>query len=128
MEEALGTHCVSADENDSVVVQTEPSSSLAGENGSEAHNAGDPLAESSDVLAKGLSSMLSTVIRDFDFRAQQTLLSQHHLSSSVDRLTGGLSLSLSISFLVIVQHCAEVWISTNFVICFCDIYIIKYQN
>lgn len=107
MEDSGGTHSVSADENDSVVVQTEPSSSLAGEKGSEEEDAGDPLAKSSDLLAKGLSSMLSTIIRDFDFRAQQTLMSQNHLSSSIDRLTGGLSLSLSLTHSD-VEHYAKI--------------------
>lgn len=40
-------------------------------------------------LAKGLSSIISSVITDFDSRAQQTILSQHQLSSSIDRLTRG---------------------------------------
>ncbi|KAJ1430716.1 Snapin/Pallidin/Snn1 [Sesbania bispinosa] len=111
MEEASGTHCVSPEENDSVVVQTEPSSSHAGENssGAEADNSSDPLAKSSDVLAKGLSSMLSTVIRDFDSRAQQTLMSQHHLSSTIDRLTGELDQLLEDAPLpFIMQHAAKI--------------------
>lgn len=90
METSGDTHYTSADENDPVVVQTEPSSSLAGESAPGTDNTRDPLEKSSDVLAKGLSSILSSVIRDFDFRAQQTLMSQNHLSSSIDRLTGGI--------------------------------------
>lgn len=90
METSGDTHYTSAVENDPVVVQTEPSSSLAGENAPGTDNTRDPLEKSSDVLAKGLSSILSSVIRDFDFRAQQTLMSQNHLSSSIDRLTGGI--------------------------------------
>lgn len=42
-----------------------------------------------DALANGLSSILSTVILDFDSKAQDTLRSQNHLSSALDRLTGG---------------------------------------
>lgn len=90
METSTNTHYTSPDENDTVFVQTEPSSSRAGDNSSETDNSGDSLTKSSDLLAKGLSSILSTVIRDFDFRAQQTLMSQNHLSSSIDRLTGGI--------------------------------------
>ena len=91
MEASSDTHHTSTDENDTVVVQTEPSSTHVGENGSETDSAaGDSLSKSSDVLAKGLSSILSSVITDFDFRAQQTLISQNHLSSSIDRLTGGI--------------------------------------
>ncbi|KAK8469351.1 hypothetical protein PHAVU_005G056000 [Phaseolus vulgaris] len=71
-----------AQENDSLVVETEPSTSHA-------PGADDSLRQSSDVLARGLSSMLSAVITDFDCRAHQTLRSQDHLSSVLDRLTGG---------------------------------------
>ncbi|KAG4950415.1 hypothetical protein JHK85_044318 [Glycine max] len=73
-----------AAENDSVVLETTEPSSSHGSDGD------DHLRQSSDVLAKGLSSMLSSVISDFDFRAQQTLQSQNHLSSVIDRLTGEL--------------------------------------
>ncbi|KAG2372435.1 uncharacterized protein HKW66_Vig0206960 [Vigna angularis] len=68
-------------ENDSLVVEAEPSTS--------APDGDDPLRQSSEVLARGLSSMLSSVITDFDCRANQTLRSQDHLSSVLDRLTGG---------------------------------------
>lgn len=40
-------------------------------------------------LAKGLSSIMSTVIRDFDSRAEETIRSQDQLSFSIDRLTRG---------------------------------------
>ncbi|CAJ2659287.1 uncharacterized protein LOC123898505 [Trifolium pratense] len=109
METSSDTHSTSANENDTVVVQTEPSTSHAGENGSETDNAADPLTKSSDVLAKGLSSILSSVIRDFDFRAQQTLISQNHLSSSIDRLTGELDQLLEDAPLpFIMQHAAKI--------------------
>ncbi|KAG4399116.1 hypothetical protein GLYMA_08G173000v4 [Glycine max] len=92
-----------AEENDSVVVEsTEPSSS----HGSDGD---DQLRQSSDVLAKGLSSMLSSVINDFDFRAQQTLQSQNHLSSAIDRLTGELDQLLEDAPLpFIMQHAAKI--------------------
>ncbi|CAK8534781.1 unnamed protein product [Lathyrus sativus] len=109
METSGDTHHTSADENDPVVVQTEPSSSLAGENASGTNNTRDPLEKRSDVLAKGLSSILSSVIRDFDFRAQQTLMSQDHLSSSIDRLTGELDQLLEDAPLpFIMQHAAKI--------------------
>ncbi|CAL5187190.1 unnamed protein product [Lathyrus oleraceus] len=109
METSGDTHYTSADENDPVVVQTEPSSSLAGENAPGTDNTRDPLEKSSDVLAKGLSSILSSVIRDFDFRAQQTLMSQNHLSSSIDRLTGELDQLLEDAPLpFIMQHAAKI--------------------
>ena len=113
MEASSDTHHTSTDE---IVVQTEPSSSHAGENSSETDNtAGDSLSKSSDVLAKGLSSILSSVITDFDFRAQQTLISQNHLSSSIDRLTGGIFFLLFSFSLRIFQHCAQIeWFIISF--------------
>lgn len=42
---------------------------------------------SRDALAKGISSLLSSIIKDFDSRAQDTLRSQDLLNSSIDRLT-----------------------------------------
>lgn len=80
--------CDSTEENQSVgvPVQTE-------KNDSEAES--DPMAKSSDVVAKGLSAMLSTIIRDFDCRAEETFKSQDQLSFALDRLTRGyFSLSL----------------------------------
>ncbi|KAF9606819.1 hypothetical protein IFM89_029276 [Coptis chinensis] len=41
----------------------------------------------SDVLAKGVSSLLGSVMKDFDTKAENTLKSQDHLSFSIDRLT-----------------------------------------
>ncbi|XP_058752035.1 uncharacterized protein LOC131625155 [Vicia villosa] len=109
METSSDTHYTPADENDPVAVQTEPSTSIAGENASGTDNTGDPLEKSSEVLAKGLSSVLSSVIRDFDFRAQQTLMSQNHLSSSIDRLTGELDQLLEDAPLpFIMQHAAKI--------------------
>ncbi|KAH1051703.1 hypothetical protein AAZX31_08G170900 [Glycine max] len=99
----LNQTTMEAEENDSVVVEsTEPSSS----HGSDGD---DQLRQSSDVLAKGLSSMLSSVINDFDFRAQQTLQSQNHLSSAIDRLTGELDQLLEDAPLpFIMQHAAKI--------------------
>lgn len=88
----LNQTTMEAAENDSVVLETTEPSSSHGSDGD------DHLRQSSDVLAKGLSSMLSSVISDFDFRAQQTLQSQNHLSSVIDRLTGGFSFGFSVFF------------------------------
>ncbi|KAK7243940.1 hypothetical protein RIF29_38754 [Crotalaria pallida] len=96
-----------ADQNDSVVVQSEPSSSSSNCHNSEADDA--CAAKASDVLAKGLSSILSTVIKDFDFRAQQTLNSQDQLSSAIDRLTRELDQLLEDAPLpFIMQHAAKI--------------------
>ncbi|XP_037495779.1 uncharacterized protein LOC105646226 isoform X1 [Jatropha curcas] len=50
-------------------------------------NTEDEINKSSDALAKGLSTMLANVIRDFDSKAQETLKSQDQLNSAIDRLT-----------------------------------------
>lgn len=46
--------------------------------------------KSSDALARGISSMLGTVIRDFDCKAENAAKSQDQLSFAIDRLTGGI--------------------------------------
>lgn len=46
-------------------------------------------AESSDALARAISSMLGSVIKDFDHRAENASKSQDELSSAIDRLTRG---------------------------------------
>ncbi|WRX33697.1 Snapin/Pallidin/Snn1 - like 1 [Theobroma cacao] len=43
--------------------------------------------DSTEALAKALSSMLTSLIKDFDSKAHDTLTSQDLLSSSIDRLT-----------------------------------------
>lgn len=69
---------------------------------------GNKVTSESDI-AKGLSSILSTVITDFDSRAQQTILSQHQLSSSIDRLTAELDQLLEDAPLpFIMQHAAKI--------------------
>ncbi|XP_030489786.2 uncharacterized protein LOC115706315 isoform X1 [Cannabis sativa] len=62
-----------------------------------------------EALARGLSSILSTTISDFDSKAQDTLTSQHHLSSSIDRLTGELDKLLEDAPLpFIMQYAAKI--------------------
>lgn len=48
------------------------------------------VCDSSSVVARGLSSMISSVIRDFDARAEETVRSQDQLSFAIDRLTRGI--------------------------------------
>ncbi|CAK7327986.1 unnamed protein product [Dovyalis caffra] len=43
--------------------------------------------KTSDVLGKALSTILATVIKDFDSKAQDTLNSQDQLTSAIDRLS-----------------------------------------
>ncbi|XP_062090478.1 uncharacterized protein LOC133796824 [Humulus lupulus] len=62
-----------------------------------------------EALARGLSSILSTTISDFDSKAQDTLTSQHHLSSAIDRLTGELDKLLEDAPLpFIMQYAAKI--------------------
>ncbi|PKI47675.1 uncharacterized protein LOC116195417 [Punica granatum] len=64
---------------------------------------------SRDALAKGISSLLSSVIKDFDSRAQDTLRSQDQLSSSIDRLTQQLDQLLEDApSPFIMQHAARI--------------------
>lgn len=101
--EASDHPCDSTEENQSVVTEPSPSSSLPANNNSEEYS--DPMGNNSDVLAKGLSTMLSTVIRDFDCRAHETIKSQDQLRFALDRLTRGyflLSYSLRLVFLLLV--------------------------
>ncbi|GAV74884.1 hypothetical protein CFOL_v3_18364, partial [Cephalotus follicularis] len=66
-------------------------------------------AKSSDALAKGLSTMLTNVIKDFDSKAEDTLKSQHQLSLSIDRLTRELDQLLDDAPLpFMVQHAAKI--------------------
>ncbi|KAF7822499.1 putative snapin/Pallidin/Snn1 [Senna tora] len=76
----------STEENQTVdvPVQTAPSTFHANKD-FEADS--DPMAKGPEVLAKGLSTMLSTIIRDFDCRAQETFKSQDQLCFALDRLT-----------------------------------------
>ena len=46
-------------------------------------------SSSSSLVAEALSSMLSSVIRDFDSRAEDAGRSQDQLSFAIDRLTRG---------------------------------------
>lgn len=88
-------NCDPNDESASVVVvppnadkREAPESSLQdGGGGGGGDAAGD--RSSGDAVARGISSVLVSVIRDFDSRAQDTLKSQDQLSSSIDRLTSG---------------------------------------
>ncbi|KAF9588945.1 hypothetical protein IFM89_017624 [Coptis chinensis] len=63
----------------------------------------------SDVLAKGVSSLLGSVMKDFDTKAENTLKSQDHLSFSIDRLTRELDQLLEDAPLpFIMQHAAKI--------------------
>ena len=49
----------------------------------------DSAIGSAEALAKGISSVLAGVIRDFDSRAEDASTSQDKLCSAIDRLTAG---------------------------------------
>ncbi|XP_030476223.1 uncharacterized protein LOC115693383 [Syzygium oleosum] len=91
-------NCDPNDESASVVVvvvappnadkREAPESSHQDGGGGGGDAAGD--RSSGDAVARGISSVLVSVIKDFDSRAQDTLKSQDQLSSSIDRLTSEL--------------------------------------
>ncbi|OMP07389.1 hypothetical protein COLO4_07385 [Corchorus olitorius] len=63
---------------------------------------------SAEALGKALSSMLTSLIKDFDSKAHDTLSSQDLLSSSIDRLTRELDQLLEDAPLpFIMQHAAK---------------------
>ncbi|XP_074311243.1 uncharacterized protein LOC141647100 [Silene latifolia] len=63
---------------------------------------------STRIIANGISSIISSVITDFDSAAASTSNSQHHLSSSLDRLTSELDQLLEDAPLpFIMQHAAK---------------------
>ncbi|KAK8582161.1 hypothetical protein V6N13_145142 [Hibiscus sabdariffa] len=62
-----------------------------------------------DALAKALSSMLTSLIKDFDSKARHTVASQDLLSSSIDRLTRELDQLLEDAPLpFIMQHAVKI--------------------
>ncbi|PSR85458.1 Exodeoxyribonuclease 7 large subunit isoform 2 [Actinidia chinensis var. chinensis] len=72
-------------------------------------NACDSSSSSSSSVAEALSSMLSSVIRDFDSRAEDAGRSQDQLSFAIDRLTRELDQLLEDAPLpFIMQHAAKV--------------------
>ncbi|KAK2658777.1 hypothetical protein Ddye_005310 [Dipteronia dyeriana] len=67
------------------------------------------MTSSDDALGKALSSTLSSVIKDFDSRAQNTLQSQDQLGSAIHRLTQELDQLLEDAPLpFIMQHAAKI--------------------
>ncbi|KAJ4844718.1 hypothetical protein Tsubulata_007708 [Turnera subulata] len=69
-------------------------------------NKGD---DDDDAVGKGLCRMVSSVIVDFDSRAEETLRSQHLLNSALQRLTGELDQLLEDAPLpFIMQHAAKI--------------------
>uniref|UniRef100_M1C019 Biogenesis of lysosome-related organelles complex 1 subunit 7 n=1 Tax=Solanum tuberosum TaxID=4113 RepID=M1C019_SOLTU len=64
---------------------------------------------SNSALAKGLSTIISSIIREFDGSAAATSRSQDQLSSTLDRLTGELDKLLEDAPLpFIMQHAARI--------------------
>ncbi|CAI0450346.1 unnamed protein product [Linum tenue] len=107
---------------ESTVVSTPPVTNSVPPTSTTNHNRTDPKesqpdgadgtlenSSSSDTLTKGLSTILSNVIRDFDSQARTTLSSQDQLNSSIDRLTGELDRLLEDAPLpFIMQHAAKI--------------------
>ncbi|GAB4846797.1 hypothetical protein Ancab_025804 [Ancistrocladus abbreviatus] len=65
--------------------------------------------DTSEALAKGISSLLGSVIRDFDSKAEDVSRSQDQLCSAIDRLTRELDKLLEDAPLpFIMQHAAKI--------------------
>ncbi|KAK3033100.1 hypothetical protein RJ639_036459, partial [Escallonia herrerae] len=72
------------------VVEVDPPPNADGSTANEAATAnGDVISNtvSESSLAKGLSSIITSVIKDFDSKAEDTVRSQDQLSFAIDRLT-----------------------------------------
>ncbi|CAN8233745.1 unnamed protein product [Cochlearia groenlandica] len=62
-----------------------------------------------EAMARGLSAMLDSIIKDFDSKAIDTLNSQNHLSSSLDRLVQELDQLLENAPLLFkLQHASKI--------------------
>lgn len=70
-----------SDRRDSADATTSSCQSTAAEDGQ--------VGGGGEAMARGLSAMLESVIKDFDSKALDTLNSQDHLSGSLDRLVQG---------------------------------------
>ncbi|KAI8011433.1 hypothetical protein LOK49_LG06G00087 [Camellia lanceoleosa] len=69
---------------------------------------GHNYSSSSSSVAKGFSSVLSSVITDFDSRAEDTVRSQDQLSFAIDRLTRELDQLLEDAVPFIMQHAVKI--------------------
>ncbi|CAK9157784.1 unnamed protein product [Ilex paraguariensis] len=123
--EAPANHGYDSTEEPSVVVDNaEPSSNIASNSDVDAlsanekpepttandDDAGNTINNGSESsLANGLSSVISSIIRDFDSRAEATVRSQDQLSYAIDRLTRELDQLLEDAPLpFILQHAAKI--------------------
>ncbi|XP_021277907.1 uncharacterized protein LOC110411879 [Herrania umbratica] len=89
-----------------VSVEVNPANSSPTPDSQTNNDPGD--SDSTEALAKALSSMLTSLIKDFDSKAHDTLSSQDLLSSSIDRLTRELDQLLEDAPLpFIMQHAAK---------------------
>ncbi|XP_021714914.1 uncharacterized protein LOC110682881 [Chenopodium quinoa] len=68
----------------------------------------DNITGSSEALAEGISTMVATIIRDFDYKAEDASRSQTHLFSALDRLTSELDQLLEdVPLPFIMQHATK---------------------
>ncbi|XP_015867537.3 uncharacterized protein LOC107405047 isoform X1 [Ziziphus jujuba] len=108
--ESSHNHCESAEEfSQSVTLNSEPNANPQSSESDTSTNNAPNFNGGSDALAKGLSSMLTTVIRDFDSKAQDTVGSQERLSFALDRLSRELDQLLEDAPLpFVMQHAARI--------------------
>ncbi|CAE5964657.1 unnamed protein product [Arabidopsis arenosa] len=90
-----------SDRRDSADATTSSCQTTAGQDGQ--------VGGGGEAMARGLSAMLESVIKDFDSKALDTLNSQDHLSGSLDRLVQELDQLLENAPLpFIVQHASRI--------------------
>lgn len=115
METPDDNHCHPTGNESSAAFQHENQKHLSPNSQSES----DVVQCSPDAVARGLSSTLATVIRDFDSRAQDTLRSQDQLSFALDRLTRGFYFfsSLSSPFMTLLAKLWNLWYASHLCAC-----------
>ncbi|KAL2943560.1 Proline--tRNA ligase [Bienertia sinuspersici] len=80
---------MSTSENKSVDITNEDSNPVLAATKLDKDDGDNNINGSAEALAKGISTMLSSVIRDFDSKAEDASRSQNKLFSALDRLTTG---------------------------------------
>ncbi|KAM7251390.1 hypothetical protein ACFE04_023273 [Oxalis oulophora] len=89
--------------------ESNPETSQSNDDVSNSSNSSSSSSNRIDAMAKGLSSMLSSVLNEFDSKAQDTLNSQDQLALALDRLTRELDQLLEDAPLpFIMQHAAKI--------------------
>ncbi|XP_043688071.1 uncharacterized protein LOC122639310 [Telopea speciosissima] len=110
-EQSRPSETLDTDNNDAVSSQETQNKSEPSTSSSFASNVAESelSLQSSEALAKGISSLLGSLIKDFDCKAENAAKSQDQLCSAIDRLTRELDQLLEDAPLpCIMQHAARI--------------------